>query len=69
MSPANAGGSGSIPGEGAKFPHASGPKKTKQAMKWKQYGNKFNKHFKKMVHNNKKNIKKSVFKEHSLYLI
>lgn len=39
-------GSGSIPGEGAKSPHAAGPKQPKQAIKWKQYCNKFNKHLK-----------------------
>ena len=53
----NAGGAGSIPGRGAKFPHASRPKH--QNIKQKQYCNKFNKDLKKkkVVH-----IKK-VFKE------
>ena len=43
-SPSNAGGVGSIPGQGAKIPHASGPKN--QNIKQKQYCNKFNKDFK-----------------------
>ena len=42
--PSNAGGVGSIPGRGAKIPHASQPKK--QNIKQKQYCNKFNKDFK-----------------------
>ena len=42
-SPSNAGGAGSIPGRGAKIPHASGPKN--QNVEQKQYGNKFNKDF------------------------
>ena len=41
ISPSNAG--GSIPGQGTKIPHASGPKNKK--MKQKQYYNKFNKVF------------------------
>ena len=40
-SPSNAGGVGSIPGRGAKIPHASRPKN--QNMKQKQYCSKFNK--------------------------
>ena len=40
----NAGGEGSIPGQGAKIPHASWPKK--QSIKQKKYCNKFNKDFK-----------------------
>ena len=40
-SPSNAGGAGSIPGQGAKIPHASWPKN--QNIKQKQYFNKFNK--------------------------
>ena len=45
--PFNAGGAGSIPGQRAKMPHASQPKK-KQNIKQKQYCNKFkfNKDFK-----------------------
>ena len=43
-SPSNAGGVGSIPGWGAKIPHASGPKN--QNTKQKQYCNKFNKDLK-----------------------
>ena len=42
--PSNAGGVGSIPGWGAKVPHASGPKN--QNIKQKQDCNKFNKDFK-----------------------
>ena len=46
ISPSNAG--GSIPGPGAKIPHASGPKI--QNRKQKQYCNKFNKDFKNGPH-------------------
>ena len=52
-SPSSAGGEGSIPGQGAKIPHASRPKNVKQ----KQYCNKFNKAFKNGPHQ-KKNLKK-----------
>ena len=45
-SPSNAGGAGSILGGRVKIPHASRPENIKQ----KQYCNKFNKDFKKMVH-------------------
>ena len=46
--PSNAGGVGSIPGQRAKIPHASGPEKRKENRKQqKQYCNKFNKDFKK----------------------
>ena len=45
--PSIAGGAGSIPGQGAKIPHASGLKN--QNIKQKQYCNKFNKDFKKKV--------------------
>ena len=55
-SPPSAGGEGSIPGRGAKIPYASRPKN--QHIKQKQYCNKFNKDFKKMVHIKKKNLKK-----------
>ena len=41
--PSNAGGEDSIPGQGAKTPHASQPKN--QNIKQKQYCNKFNKDF------------------------
>ena len=51
-SPSNAEGVGSIPGQGTKTPHASQPKNQKR--KQKQYCNKFNKSFKKMVHIKKK---------------
>ena len=42
-SPSNAGGTGSIPGEGTKILHAFWPKN--QNVKQKQYCNKFNKDF------------------------
>ena len=48
ISPSNAGAAGSIPGHGAKIPHASRPKK--QNIKRKQYCNKFNKDFKNGPH-------------------
>ena len=47
-SPSNAGGAGSIPGWGAKIPHASWPKN--QNIEQKQYCNKFNKDFKNSPH-------------------
>ena len=51
-SPSNAGGAGSIPSQGAKIPHASGPKN--QNIKQKQYCNKFNKDFKNGPYQKKK---------------
>ena len=42
-----------IPALGAKIPHVSLPKRKKKKsknIKWKQYGNKFNKDFKKYRH-------------------
>ena len=54
-SPFNAGGAGSIPGRGAKIPHALQPKK--QNIKQKQDCNKFNKDFKNSPH--QKNLKKN----------
>ena len=51
--PSNAEGVGSIPGRGAKIPHASGPKN--QNIKQKQYCNKFNKDFKKKLKKKKQN--------------
>ena len=47
---------GSIPGQGAKIPHASGPKN--QNIKQKQYCNKFYKDFKNGPHQKKKSLKK-----------
>ena len=44
----NAGGTGSIPGQGAKIPHASQSKN--QNIKQKQYCNEFNKDFKNGPH-------------------
>ena len=55
-SPSSAGGAGSIPGQGAKIPHASRPKN--QTIKQKQYCNEFNKDFKNGPHQKKKNLKK-----------
>ena len=52
----NARGAGSIPGRGAKTPHAPGPKN--QNIKQKQYCNKFNKDFKNGPHQKKKILKK-----------
>ena len=49
--PSNARGAGSIPGWGAKIPHASWPKY--QNIKQKQYCNKFNKDFKNGPHQKK----------------
>ena len=57
--PSNEGGVASIPGQGAKIPHASGPKN--QNIKQKQYCNKFNKDFKNGPHQKKKkNLKKNL---------
>ena len=53
--PSSAGGAASIPGQGAKIPHALWPKI--QNIKQKQYCNKFNKDFKNDPHQ-KKNLKK-----------
>ena len=47
-SPSNAEGVGSIPGQGARIPHALGPKNGN--IKQKQYCNKFNKGFKNGPH-------------------
>ena len=55
--PSDAGGVGSIPGQGAKTPHASLPKN--QNVKQNQCCNKFNKDFKNGPHQKKKrNLKK-----------
>ena len=54
-SPSNAGGASSIPGQGAKIPHALQPKNQTHKQQ-KQHCNKFNREFK-MVHI-KKNLKK-----------
>ena len=51
-SASNVGGVGSIPGWGAKIPHALWPKKPKN-IKQKQYCNKFNKDLKNGLHQNK----------------
>ena len=55
--PANAGGAGLIPGQGAKIPHDSRPKKRTQNIKQKQYCRKFNKDFKKWSTSKKKIFK------------
>ena len=57
-SPSNAGGASSIPGWGAKIPHAWRPKN--QNIKQKQYCNKFNKDFKNGPHQKKKKTLKKV---------
>ena len=54
--PSSAWGAGSIPGRGAGIPH--GLRSKGQSIKQKQYCNKFNKDFKKMVHIKKKNLEK-----------
>ena len=56
-SPSNARGAGSIPGRGAKIPHAFQPKN--QNIKQKQYCNKFNKDVKNGAHQKKKSLKKT----------
>ena len=58
--PSITGDAGLIPGQGAKIPHASGPKD--QNIKQKQYCNKFNKNLKKVPHQNKKSNTGSVFR-------
>ena len=62
--PFDVGAEGSIPGEGAKIPYASQPKKIKT--KQKQYCNKFNTDFLKMAHI-KKFLKKK--KQKTLHLL
>ena len=63
--PSNAGGLGSIPGQGVKIPDASWP--GNQNIKQKQCCNKFNKGFKNSPHQKKKNtLKQSLFLEDSL---
>ena len=59
-SPSNAGGAGSIPGRGAKIPHASWPRN--QNIKQKQHCNKFNKDFNNDPH--QKNLKKGKKETH-----
>ena len=54
--PSNEGGAGSIPGPGARIPHALWPKN--QNITQKQYCNKFNKDFKNGPHQKKKSLKK-----------
>ena len=49
-SPSNARGVSSIPGQGAKSPHASGPNPPTSNMRQKQYCNKFNKNFKNVLY-------------------
>ena len=52
-SPSSAGGVGSIPGQGAKIPHGSGPK-NQNIKKTEAILNKFNKDFKNGPHQKKK---------------
>ena len=54
-SPSNAGGADSVPGRGAKVPHAWGPKT--QNLKHKHCCNKFSKDFKNGPHQKKKKTK------------
>ena len=63
LPPALAGGAGSIPGRGAKIPHASRLKN--QNRKLKQYCSKFNKDFKNGPHQKKKKSleKKKAYEE------
>ena len=56
-SPSNAGGVGSVPGQGAKIPHASWTKN--QSTKQKEYCNKFNEDFKNGPHQKNLGKKKS----------
>ena len=65
-SPSNAGGVGSIPGWGAKIPHASRPKN--QNIKQKQYCSKFNKYFKNGPHQKKKPISEHYIKSKQKFL-
>ena len=60
-SPSNAGVEGSNPGQGVKIPQALGPKKKNKTKKQKQYCNKFDKDFKKMVHIKKKTDKMKIY--------
>ena len=57
-SPSKAWGAGSIPGQGAKIPHASGPKN--QNIKQKQYCKKLNKDFKSKIKQNERSRKVSL---------
>ena len=65
-SPSDAWGMVSVPGHGAKIQYASPPKKKKkflkpkQNIKQKQYCDKFNANFKKMVHVKKKSKKENI---------
>ena len=64
-SPSSAVCAGLTPGQGAKIPHAAGPKKNN--IKKKQYCNKFNKDFKNGPHQKKKSLKrKNSFKKKKL---
>ena len=65
--PSNTWAAGSIPGQGARIPHALQPKN--QDIKQKQYCNKFNKDVKKTVLNATLYFKKLVFLNPSLLLI
>ena len=59
--PSKAGGMGLVPGQEAKIPHALGPRN--QNIKQKQYCNKYNKNFLKMVHITKDFLKREPFAE------
>ena len=62
-SPSNAGGAGSIPGQGVKIPHASWPKDKEKNIKQKQYCNKFNKDSKNGPH------QKKIFKKTTVVVV
>ena len=55
--PSSAGGVGSIPGQGARIPHASGSRD--HSINWKQSHSKINKHFKNGPHTQKSETKTS----------
>ena len=57
-SPSNAGGAGSIPGQGGKISHASWPKKNGNIKTEHKNRNKFNEDFKNSPHQRKSNLKK-----------
>ena len=59
--PSKAGDAGLVPDQEAKIPRALGPRN--QNIKQKQYCNKFNKDFLKMVHITKKFLKREPFAE------
>ena len=63
--PSKAGDAGLVPDQEAKIPRALGPRN--QNIKQKQYCNKFNKDFLKMVHITKKFLKREPFAENVFF--